>query len=50
MVRQPGEQQQAAPPVELDRSKLKRNWWGQSEGDIVIADSAAVERSGYEQT
>ena len=48
IVRQPGKQQQAAPPMEPERSK-KRNWWGQSEGDTEIADSAAVDRSGDEQ-
>ena len=50
MVRQPGEQKQAAPGVEPGRSKLKRNRWGQSEGDTETADSAAVDRSGDEQT
>ena len=49
MVRQPGEQQQAAPPAELERSKLKRNLWGRSGGDIVKADNAAADRSGDEQ-
>ena len=49
VIRQPWEQEQAAPPLEPERSKLKRNRWGQSEGDTEIADSAAVDRSGDEQ-
>ena len=36
--------------VEVESSKSKQNWWGQSEGDIGTADSAAVDRSGDERS
>ncbi|XP_063728691.1 tetratricopeptide repeat protein 29-like, partial [Symsagittifera roscoffensis] len=41
--RQPGEQQLVAPPMEMERFKSKRNLWEQSEEDIEIIDSAAVD-------
>ena len=49
MDRRPGEHGLAAPPGELERSKSQQNRWGQSEGDIGTADSAAVDRSGDER-
>ena len=33
MLNQPGEQQPAAPPVELERFKQKRNRWGQNQNN-----------------
>ena len=47
--RQPGEQQPAAPPVELQRFKLRQNRWGKSEEDTETIDSVAVDRSEGEQ-
>ena len=47
--RQPGEQQLAAPPVEMERSQSNWNRWGQSEEDTEIIDSAAEDRSVDEQ-
>ena len=47
--RQPGEQQLVAPPVELERFRLKRNRWEQSGEDTETIDSAAVDRSEDER-
>ena len=45
---QPGEEL-VAPPVELERSKSRRNRWEPSEEDTETIDSGAVDRLEDEQ-